>query len=380
MEPHFKCECHSVFASMAMLKKHGLTCPLFINYDYNCNQNRYPAQIANHNYSQSPAAANFNRGNHNGYQPKKQIKCIFDSNIITDANKSVYHNVCSNQSCIKEYNIKCNKKLNCGHDCMGSIKDRCLDCLDVKCNEYINYYDQNLMSYCPICLTDTLKTYSVVQLNCNHFLHRKCILKRLELKWTTEDVNFNYLNCPVCSKSIIIETIDNNIKDEEILAIIKEDNFLFQKIKIITEKMNQNEKEDIPLEKYAFYLCAKCSYPFCSGLKDCREELEIDEKSMRLCSDCYDYSSIKGITNCEIHGRKHIQYKCKFCCNLSSHFCFGTTHFCEDCHLQQMKGIYVTSKTKDELPKCNDINTCPLKVKHPSNGEEFAMYCLLCLK
>jgi hypothetical protein len=116
---------------------------------------------------------------------------------------------------------------------------------------------------------------------------------------------------------------------------------------------------------------------FCAGLKEC-VNIE-DEEDKKFCLDCFDFTKIKGITNCEIHGRKSIQYKCKFCCNISSHFCFGTTHFCEDCHMQQLKGDYLTTKSLDELPKCPGKENCLLNIDHPPNGEEFGICCLLCL-
>jgi hypothetical protein len=41
-------------------------------------------------------------------------------------------------------------------------------------------------------------------------------------------------------------------------------------------------------------------------------------------------------------------------------------------------GDYVSRKTKDQLPKCPGPAGCPLKVKHPENGEEYAMGCAIC--
>lgn len=82
--------------------------------------------------------------------------------------------------------------------------------------------------------------------------------------------------------------------------------------------------------------------------------------------------------DCPTHGRDFIEFKCKFCCSISAWFCWGTTHFCDDCHTKQNKGDYLNRKPKSELPKCPGRGRCPLKIEHPPNGEEFAMGCAVC--
>jgi len=57
--------------------------------------------------------------------------------------------------------------------------------------------------------------------------------------------------------------------------------------------------------------------------------------------------------------------------------CWGNTHFCADCHKRQEQGEYLTRKRPDELPQC-DGTKCPLGVKHPPNGQEFALGCGIC--
>ena len=57
--------------------------------------------------------------------------------------------------------------------------------------------------------------------------------------------------------------------------------------------------------------------------------------------------------------------------------CWGNTHFCADCHKRQEQGEYLTRKRLDELPQCDGVK-CPLGVKHPPNGTEFALGCGIC--
>jgi E3 ubiquitin-protein ligase MYCBP2 len=61
----------------------------------------------------------------------------------------------------------------------------------------------------------------------------------------------------------------------------------------------------------------------------------------------------------------------------------GTTHFCNACHDDFQR---VTNIPKSELPQCPvgpkglpmEGEECPLHVKHPPTGEEFALGCGVC--
>ncbi len=86
---------------------------------------------------------------------------------------------------------------------------------------------------------------------------------------------------------------------------------------------------------------------------------------------------------CPKHGTDFLEYKCRYCCSVAVYFCFGTTHFCNPCHddFQRLTGM-----AKAELPQCPvgpcakplEGTECPLHVKHPPTGEEFALGCGVC--
>ena len=86
---------------------------------------------------------------------------------------------------------------------------------------------------------------------------------------------------------------------------------------------------------------------------------------------------------CPKHGTDFLEYKCRYCCSVAVYFCFGTTHFCNPCHDDFQR---VTSTPKSELPQCPvgprakplEGTECPLHVKHPPTGEEFALGCGVC--
>ena len=86
---------------------------------------------------------------------------------------------------------------------------------------------------------------------------------------------------------------------------------------------------------------------------------------------------------CPKHGTDYLEYKCRYCCSVAVFFCFGTTHFCNACHDDFQR---VANLPKSELPQCPvgprsvqlDGEECPLHVKHPPTGEEFALGCGVC--
>ncbi len=64
----------------------------------------------------------------------------------------------------------------------------------------------------------------------------------------------------------------------------------------------------------------------------------------------------------------------RYCCRVATFFCFGHTHFCEECHKRWVQGCYKTPQLL--VKKCN------CEVKHPPNGttqaSEACFGCSLC--
>ena len=96
-----------------------------------------------------------------------------------------------------------------------------------------------------------------------------------------------------------------------------------------------------------------------------------------ICGSCSIFPAAAGTTICPKHGKDFIEYKCKLCCKVASWFCWGTTHFCDDCHKRQCNGDYVSKYPKSKLPICNK-SLCEVGGNHPPNGEEYALGCSAC--
>jgi hypothetical protein len=313
--------------------------------------------------------------------------CKYCDTRLNLANKGMSDDICSSSDCFDYKTKACSTSLKCGHQCHGTNGDECLPCLYPSCKDYGGSFQQNKDSQCCICLY-ALSKYPAVMLPCDHIIHEKCIESRILSKWNGKTLSFQYISCPLCNKLIA------NPSNENIADLIKPHLELYEKVEKQaleyfeherlgdTEEFKQSNSDrlEFALSKFVFYMCNQCENPFYAGFKNCIEQeqdFDNDPNIKRLCLDCFDYTKIKGVTYCDTHGRKHIQYKCRFCCNVASHFCFGTTHFCEDCHFKQLTGDYLTSRTEHE--KC-DPSQCFLKGDHPPNGEEYGLYCIFCNK
>jgi hypothetical protein len=148
-----------------------------------------------------------------------------------------------------------------------------------------------------------------------------------------------------------------------------------------------NNLEAYAMKKLSYYMCFKCNSPYFGGMKECRggpgdagdqNDYNTWKKEELVCGKCAAVAVGAGIKSCPSHGTDFIEFKCKFCCSIAQWFCWGNTHFCEACHKKQCSGDYVSRKPRNQLPKCPGIAKCPLKVKHPANGEEFALGCSIC--
>lgn len=317
-------------------------------------------------------------------------KCIYcEVTIVNGFNEYV----CKNKECTDKFKLSCKKILKCGHRCLG-VEDECvcLECLHPDCPNYTDKYNQKDEDYCSICYTEALQSAPLVKSSCGHYVHYHCIENNHKAKFVGPKITFGYLNCTTCGQ---IQSFPNNAK----LSLLVNSNIkLYEDIKIKAierlkfEGLDRDNRLSDPndtfyqkplefaLKTIAYYMCFKCQKPYFAGLRDCRapDNDREHKKEELICGGCGALDGVAGISECKKHGKEFITYKCRFCCNPASWFCWGTTHFCEPCHARQCKGDYVSKYEKNKLPQCDNPNTCPLKIKHPPNGDEYALGCDIC--
>jgi len=242
--------------------------------------------------------------------------------------------------------------------------------------------------YCNICWVDSIGAAPSIQLACGHIFHFQCILDRIDRKWSGARITFGFLNCPLCKKQMAHPAVTSILAPYLQLMKVVETKAL-QRLK--TEGLDHDKRLSEPNGKYfnnpslyaldifAYYICYKCKNPYFGGRRACEEaaredDAKYDAKEL-VCGSCC--AGTDG-TRCNLHGRDYIEYKCKWCCDIATYFCWGTTHFCASCHKRQEQGDYLTKKKRSELPVCPGKDLCKLGVAHPPNGEEFPLGCAIC--
>ena len=325
-------------------------------------------------------------------------KCRFCDTEIKGFNMGPDDDVCNAMDCRNRYTISCKKRLQCGHKCFGVNGEKmCPPCIDKECQQFKGQFGQDKDAYCPICYTEGLGSAPMVVTSCGHYLHYHCIKKRLETRWIGPKITFNHCLCPSCNKWFDINTVP------ELQRLIDQNKELYETIKEMSLKRLKFEdldkdprltdpnspwfgkKVEFAMKRLSYYMCFICKKPYFAGRRECGNDPNMNNDDPNqvykpeecVCGKDANLSGVAGKTNCPKHGKDFIEYKCKFCCKIASWFCWGTTHFCEDCHKRQCNGDYVSKYTKDRLPKCNK-SKCEVGGNHPPNGEEFALGCSIC--
>jgi hypothetical protein len=291
--------------------------------------------------------------------------------------------ICGRPECAKKRLNACGKTLKCNHFCCGIKNEtKCPPCL--QCTDKAN-------DFCNICYIETLSQAPCVQLKCGHILHYECVYNKLKAGWPGARITFGFLNCPVCNTQ--------KIDHVELRGVLKPLLKLHKEIETMCMKRLKHEGRDkcddiikengkfyknplgYAMHNFAYYMCYECKKPYFGGMRRCDMNLgdgneNFNEKEL-ICGSCCA-KKFKNTKSCAKHDTQFIEYKCKFCCNIATWFCWGTTHFCEECHQKQIRDQSVTKMSKDKLPKCKGRGKCPSGGMHPENGEEFALGCALC--
>ena len=247
--------------------------------------------------------------------------------------------------------------------------------------------------YCPICYTTGIGETAAIMTECGHICHVDCLMNRIKKGCPGPRITFSFCECPMCRKWT------NAPQHPEIAIEMKKTTDLFEDIRkkaldrLKYEGLDKdkrlhdpndkfyNKPEEYALTRLSYYMCFKCKKPYFGGLKSCENvnegQREYKEDDL-VCGACASTNIKGGSMDCAQHGKEFIEFKCRFCCSVAQWFCWGTTHFCEPCHARQCKGEYLSKKTAKELPKCTGAEGCPLKIKHPANGEEYSLGCAIC--
>ncbi|XP_022651457.1 E3 ubiquitin-protein ligase rpm-1-like isoform X3 [Varroa destructor] len=296
---------------------------------------------------------------------------------------------CSSPECIQNARRACTKLHPCGHFCAGVLnEENCLPCLHGCQRKELR---QDADDMCMICFSEALCCAPVIMLKCGHIFHRQCTEDVIDRRWPGPRITFNFALCPICKAPIehtllraLLQPVWELREDVRRKALMRLEYEGLQ----ANKTLSQHERVSYAMERYAYYVCYKCKKAYFGGEVRC--ELEAggaggggddgyDAREL-VCGACSDVSSAQM---CPKHGADFLEYKCRYCCSVAVFFCFGTTHFCNPCHEDFQR---VTNVPKIQLPHCPagpklkqlEGDECPLHVKHPPTGEEYALGCGVC--
>ncbi len=325
------------------------------------------------------------------------------------ADVPVMDSLCGDKECVEHSRNACEKVLSCGHFC-GGIRGEstCLPCLH-GCSGALLKQDADDM--CMICFTEALSPIPSILLACGHIFHYSCCATVLEKRWVGPRITFGFRNCPICKAEIqhqalrhLLDPIDVLHEDVRKKALMRLEYEGLSRCETVTARGARfhNDPAGFALERYAYYVCSRCWKAYYGGEAQCEADrvMEDDEDAGRgaggggaragdpddydpdelVCGGCSDVSRAQM---CPKHGTDYLEYKCRYCCSVAVFFCFGTTHFCNACHddFQRVANLPRTELPQCPVgPKCRQLegDECPLHVKHPPTGEEFALGCGVC--
>eukprot|EP00094_Tigriopus_californicus_P010528 TCALIF_10156-PA protein Name:"Similar to MYCBP2 E3 ubiquitin-protein ligase MYCBP2 (Homo sapiens)" AED:0.02 eAED:0.04 QI:14/0.77/0.5/1/0.88/0.8/10/0/4914 len=306
---------------------------------------------------------------------------------VSSSDSPVIDSLCTDRECIEFSRLACQKTLSCGHFC-GGIADEsnCLPCLHGCSGEKLR---QDADDMCMICFTEALSPVPSILLECGHVFHYHCCVTVLEKRWIGPRITFGFRNCPICKSKIeneslrkFLDPIDHLYDDVRKKSLMRLEYDGLTKCEAIAKHHN-NDPANYAIERYAYYVCFKCQKAYYGGEAQCDADAgQGDDYNPEelVCGGCSDVSQAQM---CPKHGTDYLEYKCRYCCSVAVFFCFGTTHFCNACHDDFSR---VANIPKTSLPQCPvgpkstklSLDECPLHVKHPPTGEEFALGCGLC--
>ncbi|KAN0033561.1 hypothetical protein ACTFIV_000022 [Dictyostelium citrinum] len=415
----FRCpQCSCVFCTECKIQPYhlGYTCAQFQIYSSSkhcrfCRVAIFPVTpIISPRLSLKPLNNNNNNNNNNNSSSSSNNN---NSGTTNNNRNSFNNNCCSNEECISKSIKSCQKTLRCGHECLGILNEtKCLPCIHPDCNDddydtptpmppnitttttttttttsttnkshILNKHKTNQKSndYCNICWTDSLSSEPCIQLDCGHIFHKKCCSSVLKKRWTSSRISFGFVKCALCSQNMQHPSLEKHLAPiNELYEFIKVKAlnrlslFGVEKDVDFDDPLSKwyNNKEGYVMDRFSYFMCFKCKKPYFGGEKVCAvaDENRIgDHKPEELvCGGC----SSSGNENCKIHGKEFIEYKCKYCCRISTFFCWGNSHFCVECHRNVN---HVAQVPKSQLPQCK----CEGGEKHIS-GEEFCYGCSMC--
>lgn len=232
---------------------------------------------------------------------------------------------------------------------------------------------------CIICLAPfSQEDQKELVLSCGHRYHLACIQEQLQHAQPNpaKRLLFNGTRCAKCDQVCQHPSLSGLTRTTDALRKKVDD--------LILEQVGSADMLDEGRRTFAYYLCGFCREPYFGGTIDCADTAEGElPPEDRLCPKC----SPKANRRCSDpaqHRAYHV-WKCRYCCEIASHVCYGTVHFCNACHDRNTQRVRRKQRKLEPRP-CLGRESCrhPMQKDHDfhMNGSkpdcEHVYYCAWC--
>lgn len=211
---------------------------------------------------------------------------------------------------------------------------------------------QDTSEDCAICL-NALFSAETITLACGHRWHLDCLSQQLRVAQPSpaQRILFTGCRCAKCGVYCEHEQLANLTRRTDELRK-KVNGLILEQIQMDhpPELQDESSKLEYGYQKMAFYLCCSCKEPYFGGTIECDAEHELPP-SDRLCVACQPQTTCHS----PMDHRGSLVWKCRYCCQPSKYVCYGTMHFCQDCHDRNSE---LVSRTLSGPPNLNAL-PCP---------------------
>lgn len=238
------------------------------------------------------------------------------------------------------------------------------------CTDRTTYQDTS--TECAICFGSLEEDEVITLTTCGHKWHLECLKDQLQHAQPNpgKRLLFSGCRCAKCGifcdhpalRHLTNSTDELRLKVDELIKtqVLADNNNS-------TDHLLSAEALDDARRRYAFYLCSSCQEPYFGGTIDCADTAqgEVPPKE-RLCVACAP--SLLQSQQCRqpLQHRGFHVWKCRYCCQVATHVCYGTVHFCNDCHDRNSQHVQQQQQSAN-----SNINQPPdLLQALPCPGEE----------
>ena len=236
---------------------------------------------------------------------------------------------------------------------------------------------QDTSTECGICLepfeSQQEEQLTVIKLSCGHRWHLTCLRDQLRhadpYRDHSQRIIFSGCRCAKCGTVCEHESIRHLTRPTDALRA-KVDEMIKEQLGIPESTTTTDGEINTRMEEarraFAFYMCPACEEPYYGGTVFCADLDDDDDRDdprhrRRLCPSC----TPQTVCPRPHEHRGSFQWKCRYCCRPAALVCYGSVHFCNDCHernrdrYQQINNTARRNRPALEPVPCPGGNACP---------------------